>query len=388
MKVRFNLKIFICNIIFYFPVLYMLLYMVNDSLARNLVQFLLVLLVCAELKLIISNKSNNNKIHLLYTGYIFLIIILAMLLWGYYYLLNLDFYGYILLLLVFIVFSDESYLNCIHSVVLNENKFKKLVLIYYFLLLFSILFMNGLQVNDTWGISLPILYGPFEIPHGLSYTMVLFYCLSSIHLRRTKRKIYLFLMILAIICSVWTGVRSGMLALCIIILSDYCSIHNVSKKVLIGGAVICLIIYLALFTNVLTNNPIIQKTDNAISNGTISNGRELFSQYLMNYYMTSSLFQKFFGISITGIRNLMYIQWGSQIHAHNDFINVLVGYGILGFIPFIYGLIKLCRKAPKYLYLILVLGLLAYYNGLYMYVGFSPCISILVIFYREIYRKQ
>lgn len=388
MKIKLSLKLFICNIIFYFPVLYMLLYMINDGLARNLVQILLILLVCAELKLILSNSCNNIKVNLIYSIYLFFIIIIEVILWGYYYLFNLDFYGYILLLFLFIVFSDKSYLECMHNIIINKNKFKKLIFAFYFLLIFSILFMHGLQVNDTWGISLPVLYGPFEIPHGLSYTMIILYCLASVHLHRTGKKVYLALMIIAAICSVWTGVRSGVLALGIVILSDYFSIRNVSKKFIIGGGIICVLVYLALFTDILSNNPIMQKTNNAISRGTISNGREMFSNYLMNFYVNIfSLFQKLFGISITGIRELMYIRWGTNIHAHNDFINILMGYGIIGFVPFIYGLIRLCRQAPKYIYLLLVLGVLAYYNGLFMYVGFSPCIPILVNFYREIYSK-
>lgn len=389
MKIQLSLKNCLCNLVFYFPVLYMLFYMISDSLARNLVQLLLILLLLAELKYCAANKVGYRIKDSFYIIYLAVLVCVSAVLHGLAYLFHLDFYAFILLLLIFRVFSHEQYLTYLQGLVAKENKTLRMIMIYYALLLISIIFMNGLQVSDSWGITLPVLYGPFEIPHGLAYTQLIIYCLSSIQYKNTRKKIYGGIMILVAICSIWTGVRSGFVALIILMLSDYLSVHSLSKKIFVGGGIVCIFLYLYLFTDVLNNNPIMQKTSDAISRGSASNGREQFTEYIMTYYThLSSTFEKIFGIGITGIRNLMDIRWGNAIHAHNDFVNVLVGYGIVGMIPFLRELVRFSRKAVKCFFPLLILGFLAYYNGLFMYVGFSPCIPILILFYRNKYATK
>lgn len=80
----------------------------------------------------------------------------------------------------------------------------------------------------------------------------------------------------------------------------------------------------------------------------------------------------------------MKIRWYVEIHAHNDFVNVLVGFGVLGLLGYVFSFLNIIKRTPKRLLLLMVLMVLAWFNGLYMYVSFVPTIPIIMVFYRYI----
>ena len=289
-----------------------------------------------------------------------------------------------LLLSIFADYSKEERLDNLKEVEIKHNNGLKLLVSFYSLLFISVVFFDGARMGSVWGLSFPVLYGPYSVSHNLAYQLIIMYVVASLYFRRSKKGIYLFFMVTSVLCCIWTAARSGLLALALIILTDYFSVRKVSVKALIAGIGLLVLLYMGLFTDLLTNNPIVQKTIISAESGSISNGRELFSTYVMNHYLNSTtLKQKIFGISVYSIRSLMKSRWFVDIHAHNDFVNVLVGFGIYGLVGYIYSLLKLVKHTPKKLLLLTVLVLLSWYNGLYMYVSFVPAIPVLMIFYRE-----
>lgn len=61
---------------------------------------------------------------------------------------------------------------------------------------------------------------------------------------------------------------------------------------------------------------------------------------------------------------------------------------MVGFVAFIVYLIGFCMQTRKPIFLMLILCILAYTNGLYMYVDFVLCIPLLLVFYRKIYGSR
>lgn len=370
------------NLAFFYPSIYLLCSMVG---LESFLSRLMWLSSLAVLVLDASKKTRSNRQVRLSLVYIIVLAIINAILFGYSYVLHIDCYGYMLLLSLFAIYSNDDRLNKLKEVAYNHRNGIKLLISFYFLLLISILFFNGARMGSVWGLSFPVLYGPYSVTHNIAYQLIIMYAVASLNFRRSKKGIYLIFMIASVLCCVWTVARSGLLALAVVILTDYFSVRKASVKAVIAASGLFVLLYLGLFTDFLTNNPIVQKSIISAQGGSISNGRELFSAYVMNYYLTSTSFiQKLFGVSLYTIRSLLKVRWYVEIHAHNDFVNILAGFGIYGLIGFIYSLLKLVKHTPKGILLLIVLVILSWYNGLYMYVSFVPAIPILMVFYREI----
>lgn len=376
-----NYKKLITNIILFYPTLYMAIYMISDGLGRRFAQFTLLVLLYG----VIRKKQIKKKTIALLLG-IGIIIIYNVFLNGIAYIMSLDFYGWILLLLVFHFFSYNVNVELIRTAILNERKVIVNLRLFFMLLIISIVFMEGLRVTNSWGISVPILYGPYEIPHGLSYSMVVMYALSSVMARYTNKKKYYIYMGLCFLGCVWTGARSGIMAMAILMIADYLSVRKVSIKIILLIFAAIILLFLGLFTNVLVNNPLFQKNQNAFLRNNLTNGRDWFNSYLFQYYFINfNTIQRIFGVGVENLRNIMNLRFGSFIHAHNDLLNTLVGFGFFGLIMFAMEFWGFVKNAPKYFWVIAILMALIFFNGLYMYVGFSASIPIIVAYFKCVY---
>lgn len=379
---KIKVKTILPSVVFFYPSIYLLCCMLGIESILSRLMWLSSMAILALDTLKRKRDARQSRIILVY---LLILALVNTILFGYAYVFHIDCYGYMLLLSIFADYSKEERLDNLKEVEIKHNNGLKLLVSFYSLLFISVVFFDGARIGSVWGLSFPVLYGPYSVSHNLAYQLIIMYVVASLYFRRSKKGIYLFFMVTSVLCCIWTAARSGLLALALIILTDYFSVRKVSVKALIAGIGLLVLLYMGLFTDLLTNNPIVQKTIISAESGSISNGRELFSTYVMNHYLNSTtLKQKIFGISVYSIRSLMKSRWFVDIHAHNDFVNVLVGFGIYGLVGYIYSLLKLVKHTPKKLLLLTVLVLLSWYNGLYMYVSFVPAIPVLMIFYREI----
>ena len=378
MIIKFGAKQISCMMLFC-PSVFFFARMVNSdgTISRVLNQIVLLLLF---FKLIYDVIQTRRLAQIFVLFNIGLLVAINLVRHGIFYIMHADFYLFVLFLVVGTLFSDERYLFAIKQTVDNKRKVECALRMYYLLLLICILFFNGVRVSNEWGISMPILYGPSEVPHGLAYMQSVLFVLAYYWYIKSREKKYLFWMILSVICCFWTGARSGILGMTLIIIFLYAHTKNTNKKVLVSLCIVCVLLFLGTFTNVLTRNPVVEKTLSAFSNGSISNGRERFVEYLVDYYThQTSLGEKIFGISMIDLRNIMEIRWKTGIHAHNDIINSLVGFGYFGLVLFCQSLLKLCRHLSSYIFMLLFLLVLALSNGLYMYANFTFCIPIIIV---------
>ncbi|MBQ8527200.1 MAG: O-antigen ligase family protein [Lachnospiraceae bacterium] len=373
------------EVIMYYHTVYMLLAVISpESSLKN--KWALLFLVC--IYLYYNNRVRRvNRIAFIFNN-VFLIgyTLYIALKCGFSQVLHVDYYSYVLLMYVFLTFSNvdvvmrfKKFLVCYHK------KFLISTIMFFSLLLVSILIRNGLRVGQ--GSSIPVLYGPYSIPHGLAYSLIGIYCAVSILYNTYHKNFYLILKGVCILCTIWTATRSAVLALAFIIFADYLSIRKPRVKVMLVYIACIAFFYLLFFTDIITNNPLVQKTITAMGTGSITNGRERFAAIVMDYYYNfTTISEKVFGIGMEAVRGSLKNNptVNVAIHAHNDYVNALCGYGVCGLLIYIGGqllALKINKKVWNKLLLQLFLFILIYYNGLAMYMVLTPVLLIIYAFF-------
>lgn len=373
-----SLRKIITYLAIYYPAIYTILYMISDEYGRLLAQIMLILCFGG----MIQSKKKKTYLSLIY---ILIICLINVMLHGIQYMFNLDFYGFILLLLIISLYLNDNYLNELESKLVNEKVIKTSIFIYYIIIVISIFMDNGLRIESAWGVSIPMLYGPFELPHSLAYNQIIIFCMASILFRKTSKKLYLIIEAISFICIIWTGVRTVTLVIIIMLAYDLLKLKKVKIKYYIFSLLGLFFVFALLFSDIVINNPVVQKTLNALSKGNISNSRDDFNSYLLNFFCNRlSLSEKILGIGLPNLRSYMFLRYGTELHAHNDIFNVLIGMGLITFMYYARKIWLFCKKAGKILPIFIVIFLLSFFNGLYMYIGFTPSIAILIIYYKTV----
>lgn len=349
----------------------------------------LVMLICLYIfylkKIALKNLKSFIVVHTLLVVYIGWTIINQ----GMYFVFHLDFYAFVGFALTLLIFSRYEILEALNEYLYKNANLVILSNVMFFLILaMSIPLRGGLHTGFNMGI--PILYGPYSIPHDVAYECLFLYCLNGVMYKRIRQTKFLIFKWLCLVCIVWTATRSAFVAMAILVFIDYCAYRNKKKKYLLFMVAIIGVMYLGLFTDFLISNPITQKTIAALRDtGTISNSRGYFAKSALNGYIkNTNTVQKLLGMGIEGVRTTLKSDplIKVPIHAHNDYINILCGYGIIGFIILI---IQQCRLMPiwnKLKYSLIAesfLFILLYTNGLAMYCIVHPLIPILFIFIDE-----
>lgn len=365
-------------LILYYPVIYILFAFFSDGLARKISIGMIIILAAKIL-------HNKNKKQICFLFIMFILTAYNIIIYGLNYVVHQDFYGYILFLLICITYARKIDFLELDALCTYKNIIQ-ITSLFIFVIMISIFWGGGLQKSTEWGTSMPLLYGPYELPHSLAYQLIIMYMYSSVGAHKYKKKVFFAYMALFSGMLIWTGVRSAFLALVVLLFFEYSSIRKVNIKlaVVMGGVV--LMIYLYAFTNFFQNNPIIQKTVQALSQASgISNGRTDFNSYLSNIYLYKmNFFEKIFGIGIDKLRSYMYLRYATALHAHNDIFNTLLGMGIIGLYIYIKALFQLCKINGKWGRVFISIAILAFTNGVFMYTAFTPCIPIFVEYFNEL----
>lgn len=305
------------------------------------------------------------------------------------YLIHVDFYSYIFFGLYMCVFSKKEVLmEFLRFLLGRRRQFMAVIAGFMLVLMYSALFGGGMETG--YGTSMPVLYGPYSVPHILGYQMVILYCAAAVFYRNSisfgRKTFWLIIKGICTVCAIWTAARSAVLALAIVILIDYLSIRKVDRKAILAIMGGLALIYLTLFTDLLTSNPLIQKTIASAQSGSISNNRDRFAKYALEAFAgETSWHEKALGMGIDGIRDVLKNspKVNVAIHAHNDYVNALCAYGIIGFVVFLLVQVKPLKLWNEWyvkLLLFAVIFVLAYTNGIAMYLGFTPCLLILFVY--------
>ena len=365
------------------PAIFTVLYCIRDNVANKAA---IVLMLFAYILLHSYYMRNGKKIRffifnfltIIYIGYIGVKCGVSEIISSY-------FYGYLLTFIMMLICTEDDLREeFIQYFMTHKKRFAAYVTVFFMTVVFSIIFINGLKVG--YGSKIPVLYGPFNIAHKLAYLLMVVYCGVSLFDLENKKKTVIAIKLVCVICIVCTAVRSAVLATAVLIVCDFLSIRKISKKAIILGVGFIVLIFLATNTDILTKNPLIEKTLYATEvGGSITNGREWYRRIELSYYATkTTLFEKIFGVGISGVVEAIYSVLRVKIQAHNDYVNLLVGYGIVGLLLFMIcqlGLSKTCKSKMNIILLQLFIFILAYYNGFALYIMLTASLPIVVAFF-------
>lgn len=379
---EFRLKKATDIIVFYYPVLYLFLALLSNDIARKISLIMILMLI---LNIVYSRNKSQVFLLLIVFGLIFY----NAFVFGLNYVVHQDFYGYVLILLICINYSSKRNFLNFNSLFTYKNIMISISL-FSVIVVVSILFGNGLQRSTEWGTSMPLLYGPYELPHSLSYQLIAMFMYASIGYHKYNNFYFIIFMLSFSGMLVWTGVRSSFLVFAFVLLFEYFNIKKISIKSVIILSGLFVSLYLLLFTNFFQNNPIIQKTIKALSQTSgITNGRTDFNNYLTNVYLNKlNIMEKVFGIGIEKLRHYMSLRYATALHAHNDVFNTLLGMGLIGFMIYIFLLIKFCMLNTKWFKTFIPIFLLAFANGLFMYTAFTPCLPVFLVYFQQLESKR
>ena len=264
----------------------------------------------------------------------------------------------------------------------NTRFINSIICLYLLVLVLSCVFGDGINI-EGWNTT--SIRGPYEINHLLAYELLVFVAFS-IKISFLKRSLPQFILTLLLISLVFfTGVRSALLALVILSIVYF---RKLKVKTLVVVVFVGLFAAYFLFSNTGIFNAVLQKTKTTIEMGSISSSRPLiFKSSIMAYfYSGNSLMDFLFGIGLDRLTSFNKREIFMSIHAHNDFIDALVIFGVFGLLLYLYGIINFFSKNKSKM-LFLFFFILAFFNGFYQYQFVVIGMPFLITSFND-YQKQ
>lgn len=257
--------------------------------------------------------------------------------------------------------------------------------------LLMIITHKGYEYNWNWGGT--FFYGTNSMPHTLAYLMVITIVMVIIIIIIKRNVIYAGLAVIPTFCTFISGVRMALLpaGLLVIILIDVvCSSKSKSTIIkLIKAIIILSILFVLFYDQILSSNMMAKILKRQASS--LSAGRTDIWLYLFSFFSRQPD-KWFFGIGDQTIYYLNSINpvYHNEIWAHSDFIQILIGKGIICFGFYIYAMMLFLKSLKEYrknyypnIIIVLIVSLAAL-NGFYNYretmLGiplFSVCVYLL-----------
>lgn len=269
----------------------------------------------------------------------------------------------------------------------NEKKTYALSIGIYGLLIFSYI-TTGLYYVSFWATR--TFKGPFNIPHTLAYIFFFMTLHDIFCFYKLNENKYLILVAINIIITLFTAVRSVLMPLFFILLYFVIKIFGgkSSRKKLVISIAILTLLFVALESNAAAF--VITKSRYAlVVGGDITNSRwKIFENSIQALWKTpSSLeYNTVIGIGIKKLFEFNQSRLYFAIHAHSDFIDALVAYGILGLLIYCISFGKFIKK--KKFWEGVTIALLAGFNGLFPYGESVPLIIYCRVFFELLDAKN
>lgn len=224
-----------------------------------------------------------------------------------------------------------------------------------------------------------VFKGLFPHPHSLAYFILLMIIIVHIVYKKSESKknriIYNVLMLINIYILILTSARLATIIGIITILYLNNSFNFVMFSTVIG------VIYIKVIG--LNNISFFNKFSKASEQGSISSGRDIIWKIDLNYFFNSNIFNKLGGNGVDFPYKLHLEKYGLEIWSHNDFFNIILVYGIVGLMIYLYTIYKYIKftddkKVIKIIILLLIFSI-GWGNGLYIYTDFIILLTLLPI---------
>lgn len=212
--------------------------------------------------------------------------------------------------------------------------------------------------------------------------------LMNVSLSSKMSNFFKFIFIGYIVIIIASGSRIYLLVLISILYSYY--IERI-KKLKYYKFYTCILIFICLFVFFNSNmfNRFVSTANNTFISSNkleaMSSGRLIWWKYDLNEYLNLNFFSKIFGRGNEFVFDINEKYYGLHIWAHNDFIQVLISYGVFGIIFYLKAIKKafanFYRKTKKtYSYVILgtIMGI-ASLNGFYTQQHMIFCVILMIM---------
>lgn len=278
----------------------------------------------------------------------------------------------------------------------HVEEYSKSLTIQLFIVLFAnIIFMFlGLGYSDEYsGLwSLRAFKGIYSDPHQCAYHICALLIIFLIVAKKNSKICNWILILGYLYCACITGARiPTVLALFLggtffinYVINPFRQQKIESK--LLKLFILFIIAILALFL-VMKYTSFGQKTIESFISGDMDSGRSILRERDIELFKEGNIINKLFGYGTATV--LEYhgsFKYSSQIWSHNDFLQILCGMGLLMLLCYIWSWISLLKSVKKESYMsiifVILLILVAYYNGLYIHTRLVFVIPLLLNYFK------
>lgn len=367
------------NLIVLFPLLHSILTLITkgDGQAKFFfIYSLLIFQICIRKKFIA----------LFYTKKLNIIVIFALIIEGILFCIFvsskwesiLEFIVFSICIVFWIIYSDKKIFNNFVSwLIKQEKKIICIHILYFMVLSYSIVFREGI---DTKGWGTTTLKGPYDMAHVLAYELLIFLLLDFTFYFLTKKILWIILSIICLLLMFVTAVRSVLVATGFVLLYVFFNLKQ-KNKILVSIAVIIGMLFTYRYTNIFQS--LIEKTVFAINNGTITSSRGLIFKTSMEAYLNvEKPLSYFMGIGLEELEKYNLEHIFMYIHAHNDFIDAIVQFGLVGLYIYTYAFYKFLKNVNgiERVFAFLIIFSLSFSNGFFINYAIVICTIIINVF--------
>lgn len=235
----------------------------------------------------------------------------------------------------------------------------------------GILILYVLKNGLTYGWNTMVLQGPYNYPHTLAYLALFLLIADAFLYLEYNMRLALIFMIIQMGIILLTAVRTTLLIVAVVAWYFLVNLAGKKqiKKILFIVLLTCIVLSVAYRQGIF--NALIEKTSLALANSTLTNGRGKIALTSLKALENGNLAKNLIlGIGISNLMKWNQVYLLSAIHAHNDFVDAIVCYGVVALIIYLCNLY--CFSQKKVVWILATIGMLAFSNGLFEYIDCMP----------------
>lgn len=224
---------------------------------------------------------------------------------------------------------QKNYINIFKELIYkNKNLIKRIVVIWNLIVFISLFFQRSYSTN--WG-GYRYFHSFSNGEHRFASVCIFVLSLVWILVQTTDENRYIMYGILPIIGIYMTGARIYLVIVLIYIICIYYMIFKTKRIFYITFIPIIVLLIMLVFMT-----PMGSKIMSTLEFGyggfwrSITNSRSVFWVADIKAFLNSNLFKKLIGNGFNYIYEINIEAVGTAIWAHNDFINILISFGLLG----------------------------------------------------------
>lgn len=215
---------------------------------------------------------------------------------------------------------------------------------------------DGYDLSGSYGVDLQGAIGPFQTVHSASTALagalvvVLYFLLTASY----NRAVMTMLLLLGLYFLLKTYVRTGiaMFAVGMGVMFVLLGIRNQRafvRMAFFGLALVPLLIMTITSNEALMSRLLGERVHSSEFDSfeTVGSGRGALAVASLEIYAEANVFEKFFGMGVTRQKQRMAEKIGRELIPHNGFLSILVHYGLLGIVFFMWFLGALWGRARR-----------------------------------------